>query len=172
MKKEKPILTDYNMAVKLIFMPLFILLCVFPILMIICIKNIGFICFFLFAELIMLAVTVYIYTNHVSVYTDRIETSNIFSKETVLFKAIKKLDIKLVQESYRGKKYGVLYSIFFGNHGQEILKLRVKSTPLSILLSTARISDIISIIENYNKKIEISKNFIKYLNENTNYKRK
>ncbi len=153
-------------------MPLFMLLCGFPILMIINIKDIGPICFFLFVELITLVLTVYIYTDHVSVYPDRIETSNIFSKETVLLKEIKKVDIKLVQESYRGKNYDVLYSIFLGNHGQEILRLRIKYTLLYMLRSTARISDIISTIENYNKKIEISKNFIEYLNANTSYKRK
>lgn len=167
MKKEKPILTDYNMSIKLMFMPLFIIMCGFPIVMIICTKSIGFICLLVFMELIMLAITIYTYTDHVSVYTDRIETRNVFSDVTVLFKAIKKIDIKLVEESCKGKKYNVLYGIFFDNHGQELLKLRIEST----LMCTNKIADIITIIENYNKKIDISKNFIKYLNENTNYKK-
>lgn len=48
-----------------------------------------------------------------------------------------------------------------------VVKLRIKST----ILSTNRIDDIISVIKNYNNKIELSKNLIKYLNKNTNYKK-
>lgn len=77
------------------------------------------------------------------------------------------MDIKLVQESSRGWKYNVLYAILFSKHGQELLRIKVKST----LLSTNRIDEIISVIKNYNNKIELSKDFIKYLNENTNYKK-
>ena len=168
MKKEVPIFTDYNMIKKIMFMPLFIFLCGFPAFIIICTegKDIGAICFFLIIELICLPLTIAIYTDHVSVYSDRIETGNVFSKKTTLFKAIKKLDIRLVQESYRGKKYDVLYAIFFSYRGQELLRIKVKYT----LVSTNRIDDIISVIKNYNNKIELSKDFIKYLNENTNYK--
>jgi hypothetical protein len=169
LKQEVPIFSDYNMIKKLMFIPLFIFLCGFPGFVIICVKNeeIGVICFFILIELISLVLTIAIYTDHVSVYKDRIDTGNIFSKKTTLFKAINKLDIKLVQESYRGKKYDVLYAIFFSHSGQELLRIKVKYT----LLSTNRIADIITVIKNYNNKIELSKEFIKYLNENTNYKK-
>jgi hypothetical protein len=169
LKRQAPIFTDYNMIKKLMFMPLFILLCGFPLFLIISTKgkDIGAIWFFILIELISLPLTIIIYTDHVSVYSDKIETGNVFSKKTTLFKVIKKLDIKLMQESCRGKKYDVLYAIFFSKRSQELLRIKVKST----LLSTNRIDDIISIIKNYDNKIELSKDFIKYLNENTNYKK-
>ncbi|AQR94262.1 hypothetical protein [Clostridium saccharoperbutylacetonicum] len=169
MKQEVPIFSDYNMIKKLMFMPLFIFICGFPVFLIICTKNeeLGSICFFILIELISLILTIAIYTDHVSVYSDKIESGNVFLKKTTLFKAISKLDIKLVQESYRGKKYDVLYAIFFSHSGQELIRIKVKYT----LLSTNRIADIITVIKNYNNKIELSKEFIKYFNENTNYKK-
>lgn len=169
MKREVPIFTDYNMIKKLMVMPIFIFFCGFPVFLIIDTesKNIGSICFFLFLGIISLSQIIIIYTNHISVYKDRIETGNVFSKKTTLFESIKKLDIRLVQESYRGGKYIVSYAIFFGEHGQELLKLRIEST----LSSKNRIADIISVMENYNNKIELGKDVIKYLNENINYKK-
>lgn len=151
------------------FMPLFLLFCGFPVFVIISTggKDIGAIWFFILIELMSLPLTIIIYTDHVSVYKDRIETGNVFSKKTTMFEAIKKLDIKLVQESCRGKKYDVLYAIFFSYRGQELLRIKVEYT----LLSTNRIADIVSVMENYNNNIELSKEFIKYLNENTNYKK-
>ncbi|NRT73820.1 hypothetical protein [Clostridium beijerinckii] len=94
LKREVPIFTDYNMIKKLMFMPLFTLLCGFPLFLIISTKSkdIGAICFFMLIELIYLPLTIIIYTDHVGVYSDRIETGNVFSKKTTLFEAIKKLD--------------------------------------------------------------------------------
>lgn len=90
MKREVPIFSDYNMIKKLMFLPVSIFSCGFSIILITSSENIKEGCFSLFLGIASLLMTIVIYTDHVSVYSDRIETGNVLSKKTTLFKAIKK----------------------------------------------------------------------------------
>ena len=168
MKKEVPIFTDYNIIRKLLILIVFAVGFIFQFFMLVSQHDLVPILFCFLLELMCLLIEIYIATWHVSLYTDRIETGSIFSKETILFKAIKELDIRLVEESCKGKKYEVLYAIFLGYRGQELLKIPVNSRSLA----TTKIFDIISVAENCNDKIKRSDNLIEYLKENTNYKKK
>ncbi|QES75396.1 MULTISPECIES: hypothetical protein [Clostridium] len=101
-------------------------------------------------------------TDHISLYQDRIETGSVFSKSIILFSDIKGLDLKLIEQTYRWKRWNVLSIVFLNNQNYSLLTLPVKSIK--------RISDIIYALEN-NNKIKLSENLIEYLNENANYKK-
>jgi hypothetical protein len=162
LKREAPIFTDYNMKNKIRYIPLFIILCIFSILPITSIKDIGGICFFLFIGIISLLIAVLILTSHVNLYSDRMEVGSIFSKSIILFKEIKVVDIKSFEGSYRGNGWKTLKIIF----------LTKNDYMLGSIPANNRIADVITIIKNSNKELKISHNLLEYLNGSTNYKEK
>ncbi len=162
MNKEIPIFSEYNIKRKLILIFFFVIICILPVFVLINRHDILAIwCVFLF-ELILLPFIIMLITDHISLYQDRIETGSVFSKSIILFNDIKGLDLKLIEQTYRWKRWNVLSIVFLNNQNYSLLILPVKSIK--------RISNIIYALEN-NNKIKLSENLIEYLNENANYKK-
>ncbi|CUU49013.1 hypothetical protein [Clostridium beijerinckii] len=162
MDTERPIFSEYNTKRKSVVIIFFVILCMIPIFLLVNWHDIVVIWSVFLVELFLIPITIILTTDHVSLFSDRIETGNAFSKSIILLNEIKGVDIKSFEQSYRWEKWEDLSIIFLNNQNYILLTLPVKFTK--------RISDIIIAIENNNNKIKISQNLIKYLNENTNYK--
>lgn len=159
MKREVPIFSEYNIKRKLILIIFFITLCILPVFILINRHDILSIWLVLLLELMLLPFTIIMITDHISLYQDRIETGSIFSKSTILFSEIKGLDMKIIEQTYRWKKWKVESIVLLNNQNYILLSLPVKSTK--------RMHDIIFTIEKNNKKIKFSQNIIQYLNVQT-----
>lgn len=159
--KVIPVFSEYNIKRKSVLIIFFITLCILPIIFLIKRHDIVIIWIVFLLELILLPITIIMITDHVSVYHDRIETGSIFSKSTILFNEIKGMDIKVIEQSYRWKKWKVTSIIFLNNQNYTLLSLPVKSTN--------RIHDIILAIEKNNSKIKLGPNLIQYFSENIDY---
>lgn len=163
LNKETLIFSEYNIKRKLILIFFFVTICILPILVLVNRHDIPAIWIVFFLELILVPFTIIIITDHISLYPDRIETGSVFSKSIILFNEIKGLDIKLIEQSYRWKKWKVISIVFLNNQNCILLTLPAKSTK--------RLHDIICALENSNKKIKLSHDLIEYLNENVNYQK-
>lgn len=162
MDKGILIFSEYNIKRKLILIIFFVTLCILPIFILVNRHDIAAIWFVFLLELMLLPTTIIIITDHVSLYEDRIETGSIFSKSIILFSKIKSLDLKLIEQSYRWKKWTTISIVFLDNQNYVLLTLPAKSTN--------RLPDIIIALEN-NNNVKLSQNLIEYLNKNTSYKK-
>ncbi|EKQ57617.1 MULTISPECIES: hypothetical protein [unclassified Clostridium] len=160
MNKRILIFSEYNIKRKLILIIFFVTLCILPIFILVSQHDILVIWVVFLLELILVRFTIILITDHISLYSDRIETGNVFSKSIILFNEIKKLDLKLIEQSYRWKKWKVISIVFLNSQNYILLTLPVKSTK--------RLHDIISALES-NNNIKLSQNLIEYLNENANH---